>query len=117
MPKKKPGKKTPVKFDIASSVPLVPGNRDLYLAGYDIAHPRRLHAALKLVRGHATGGQKSVYEVHLTNSERASLCLAMRGVMDPEEDRFFLLKLDRRAPVFTLGTAVAPSSARYFIVS
>jgi CRISPR-associated protein Cas2 len=37
--------------------------RDFYLAAYDVTHPRRLAAALALVRGYTTGGQKSVHEV------------------------------------------------------
>lgn len=45
-------------------------NRDLYIAAYDISSARRLRAALKLVKGHATGGQKSAYECFLTPAER-----------------------------------------------
>ena len=35
--------------------------RSLYLAAYDVAHPRRGRAALDLVKGYSTGGQKSVH--------------------------------------------------------
>ena len=40
--------------------------RDFYLAAYDVSSPRRLIAALALVRGYTTGGQKSVHEVFLS---------------------------------------------------
>jgi CRISPR-associated protein Cas2 len=103
-------------FAAAVALPVAPGERDLYLAGYDIASPQRLAKALKLIRAHATGGQKSVYEIHLTQGERVALREAMRALMNPEEDRFFLLRLDRRAPVLTRGVAVAPSSALFFWV-
>jgi len=105
------------QLDAAGGLPAVPGERELYLAGYDMGCPRRLVSALKLIRAHATGGQKSVYEIHLTQGERALLRTAMKALMEPTEDRFFLLKLDRRAAVQTMGVAVPPSSARFFMVS
>lgn len=43
-----------------------PSTRALYLAAYDVAEPGRLAAALDLVRGYSTGGQKSVHEIYLT---------------------------------------------------
>lgn len=92
-------------------------SRELYLAGYDVSCPKRLAAALKIVRGHATGGQKSVHEVMLTEGERRLLVDAMRALIDEREDRFFLLKLDRRAPVITRGIANAPEDGRFYLVS
>jgi len=57
--------------------------RDLYLAAYDVVAPRRLRAALDLMRGYATGGQYSVHECWLTAAERAQLvkqALVSRGI-------------------------------------
>ncbi len=88
--------------------------RQLYLAAYDISAPRRLHLMLKAVREYSTGGQKSAYECFLTESERDDLLSAVTEVMDREEDRFFLLRLDRRAKVATLGIAVRPADPDYF---
>ena len=103
-----------------TAAPTTPGSlhagREFYLAGYDIANRRRLVAALKLVRGHATGGQKTGHEVVLTHGERQLLLNAMRDLIHPTEDRFFLLKLDRRAPIVTRGTGVQPDSGRFFFV-
>jgi CRISPR-associated protein Cas2 len=91
--------------------------RALYLAAYDVADPRRLRAALDLVKGYSTGGQKSVHECFLTAGERARLLRAMEAVLVDAEDSFLLLRLDPRARVFTLGKAVEPMDAPYFHVS
>lgn len=89
-------------------------DRDLYLAAYDIRSPRRLRAALKLVKGHATGGQKSVYECFLTAAERRQLLAEMRGLLRTDEDCFLLLRLDPRSRVHTLGIAVEPQDPPFF---
>jgi CRISPR-associated protein Cas2 len=85
--------------------------RSLYLAAYDVCHPRRLAAALKLVRAHASGGQKSAHEIHLTDAERQHLLGDMRALLNDDEDSFMLIRLDPRAKVETLGRAVPPSDA------
>lgn len=90
--------------------------RDLHLAAYDIAEPRRLTAALKLTRAYATGGQKSVHELFLTPAEREQLVSNMDALIDKNTDRFLLLKLDPRSRVHTLGRAVAPADPDYFYV-
>lgn len=89
-------------------------DRQLFLAAYDIAHPRRLKAALEIVRGYATGGQKSVHECFLSEGEKTALLHAMAQLLDETEDRFLLLRLDPRSPVLTLGIADAPVDAPYF---
>ena len=88
--------------------------RDLYIAAYDVASATRLRAALKLVKGHATGGQKSVYECFLTAAERLDLLRAMRTVIEPRQDRFILIRLDPRSRVHTLGIAEAPQDPPFF---
>lgn len=82
--------------------------RQLYLAAYDVCEPRRLAAALKLVRAYASGGQKSVHEIHLTDAERSRLLAEARALLELDEDRFALIRLDPRSKVETLGRAVAP---------
>lgn len=88
--------------------------RDLYLAAYDVSDPRRLRAALDLVKGYATGGQKSAYECFLTEGEKARLLQDMAQVLDEDQDSFMLVRLDPRARVLTLGVAVAPEDPPYF---
>jgi CRISPR-associated protein Cas2 len=91
--------------------------RSLYLAAYDVADPRRLRAALELVKGFSTGGQKSVHECFLTAGERARLLRQMAVVLEEADDSFLLLRLDPRARVMTLGKAIEPTDAPYFYVS
>lgn len=88
--------------------------RDLYLAAYDITQERRRAAALALVRGYTTGGQKSVHEIFLTPSERHELLHDMALLLDEDCDRFFLLRLDPRARTYALGLATQPSDPTYF---
>lgn len=88
--------------------------RTLHLAAYDVADPRRLRAALELARGHATGGQRSVYGCFLSPDERAELLLDMAQLIDPGEDRFLLIALDPRARVHTLGIGEPPVDPDYF---
>jgi CRISPR-associated protein Cas2 len=90
--------------------------RDFYLAAYDISEDRRLAAALHLVRGYATGGQKSVHEVFLSTAEKDELLHEMALILDEEEDRFFLLRLDPRARSYALGIALRPADPDYFYV-
>jgi len=90
--------------------------RDFYLAAYDVADPRRLVAALALVRGYVTGGQKSVHEVFLTAGERHELLHDMALLLDETRDRFFLLRLDPSARTYALGVATKPADPDYFYV-
>jgi CRISPR-associated protein Cas2 len=92
-------------------------SRNLYLAAYDVAHPRRLRAALALVKGYSTGGQKSVHECFLTEGEKARLLHDMAQVLEEDEDSFLLLRLDPRARVVTLGKALEPVDEPYFYLS
>jgi CRISPR-associated protein Cas2 len=88
--------------------------RALYLAAYDVADPRRRRASLDLIKAYATGGQRSVYEIFLTVAERGQLLHDLAQFIDEDADRFFLLRLDPRARVHTLGTAVEPVDPPYF---
>ena len=88
--------------------------RDFFLAAYDVAAPRRLRAALALVRGYATGGQQSVHEIFLTVAERRELLHAMAQILDEAADRFFLLRLDPRSRTYALGVAARPADPDYF---
>lgn len=91
--------------------------RQLYLAAYDISDPQRLREGLKVLRRFASGGQKSVFECFLTATEKAELLDSVDGVIEPAEDRFFLVRLDQRSKVQTLGVALRPLDPPYFLVS
>jgi CRISPR-associated protein Cas2 len=90
--------------------------RVLYLAAYDVSEPARLRQALHVVKGYATGGQKSVYECFLTDGEREDLLDRVRGVIDIDEDRFMLLRVETRTPVRTIGIAVPPNDPAFYYV-
>ena len=80
--------------------------RQLYLAAYDISDDRRRCRALALTRGHATGGQKSAYEVWLTRGEKRELLADVAPLLDAD-DRFMLLRLDPRSTTLLAGRAQA----------
>lgn len=88
--------------------------RHLFLVDYDIASARRRRQALKAVKGHAIGGQKSLYECWLTAGELQQAMAALRALIDPLEDRVVLVRLDPRAAIHTLGVAVKPHDGEFF---
>ena len=90
--------------------------RRLYLAAYDICSARRLRTALYVLKGFASGRQKSVFECFLTGAERRELVETMRGIIDTNEDRFLLLPLGAEDDIKTLGRGVAPTDHSYFYI-
>jgi CRISPR-associated protein Cas2 len=88
--------------------------RHLFLIGYDISAARIRRRALKAVKGHAIGGQKSLYECWLTSGELQQAMATLRRIIDPATDRVIFLRLDERATVHTRGVAVAPSDGDFF---
>lgn len=89
-------------------------DRALYLAAYDVADARRLRLSLELIKGHATGGQKSAYECYLSPAEEARLIQDMALLLNEEEDSFLLIALDPRSRVYTLGRAIEPADPAHF---
>ena len=47
-------------------------------------------------------------------AEKGGLVRDMRFILEPAEDRFFLLRLDPRARCYALGVAIAPDDGSYF---
>jgi len=90
--------------------------RSLYIASYDVSDQGRLRDALKVLKGYASGRQKSVFECFVNDAEKHELLARVQGVIDLEEDRFFLLRLDGRGKVRTLGKAVKPKDPAWFYV-
>ncbi len=68
-------------------------NRTFFIAAYDVSSPRRLRLALKVLKGYATGGQKSVFECFLSLAERQSLVDEIEEILDLDVDRFLLIRL------------------------
>lgn len=90
--------------------------RQLYLVAYDIGDDDRLRQALRTVREFALGGQKSVFECYLAPNERAVLRRRLTALIDPQADRFLILRLDPRGKVRTLGIARPPADTGWFYV-
>ena len=91
-------------------------DRALYLAAYDVTNADRLQAALRVLKGYASGGQKSVFECFLTPRERLALLAEIRGVLDVAEDRFLLLPLPNVRGIQVLGIAARPSDPSFYYV-
>lgn len=91
-------------------------NRRFYLASYDVANDKRLREALKLIRAHAVGGQKSVHEVMLSEAEKIELIEELSYLLNMDEDRFLLISLDPRSNISTLGKAIKPLAEDFFYV-
>lgn len=90
-------------------------SRHLYLAAYDIADDRRRVGALKLLRAYATGGQKSVHEVWLTDGDKRDVLADMACILG-NDDRFMLLRLDPRSRPHVIGRGEAPADPDYFYI-
>ena len=91
-------------------------NRQLYIAAYDITCNRRLRRALYVIRGYASGGQKSVFECYLTPSEKVQLLAEITQIIEPLEDRFILLRLVGAKQIRLLGKAVLPQDGSFYYV-
>ncbi|MGF1547014.1 MAG: hypothetical protein ACFCUG_06785 [Thiotrichales bacterium] len=90
--------------------------RYFHLACYDVSDQRRLHEALKIVRQYARGGQKSVHEVLLSETEKRQVLEELSYLLDLDTDRFLLVSLDPRSRITTLGKAIAPFEQDYFYI-
>jgi CRISPR-associated protein Cas2 len=88
--------------------------RALFIAAYDVRAPRRLVKALAVVKGYASGGQKSAYECWLSHTERQALLGEIADVLDLTVDSFALIPLETRTPVATLGVALVPSDPDFY---
>ena len=90
--------------------------RVLYIAAYDVAEPSRLRQVHHVVKRFATGGQKSVFECFLTPSEREELLAEARALIDENEDRLALLRVEERARPMLLGIATPAIDSDFFYV-
>lgn len=90
--------------------------RVLYIAAYDVSEPARLRKVHHVVKRFATGGQKSVFECFLTPTEREELLADARELLDEEEDRLALLRVEQRTRPMLLGIAVPASDPDFYYV-
>ena len=88
--------------------------RRLYLIAYDVTDPRRLNKVRELLKAYSTGGQKSVYECWLSETEFTEVIETLRRLIAPDEDRVHVFALDGRSRPQTLGIAVPPADPAFF---
>lgn len=88
--------------------------RSLYLIAYDVCDHRRLAKVHHFLKGYSTGGQKSVYECFLTDSDVLYVEHELRELIDTGEDRLYILGMDGRSRTHTLGIAVQPTDPTFF---
>ena len=93
----------------------------LVLVTYDVSTVekpglRRLRRVARACEDYGTRVQKSVFECFLTEWEKKGLIAEVRSVMDVNEDRFMLMRLDPRCRVRVLGIAVEPIDPEFFYV-
>ncbi|MDH7514067.1 MAG: CRISPR-associated endonuclease Cas2 [Clostridiales bacterium] len=90
--------------------------RELYLIAYDITDEKRLNRVRHILKGYSTGGQKSVYECFLTDTELDFVVEELGFVIDEEADRVHVFQVERRASVYVLGIALPPKDPSYFYI-
>lgn len=90
--------------------------RILYIIAYDITDMRRLGQVRYFLKGYSTGGQKSVYECFLERDELKFIISKLKRLINPNEDRVHIFRIDGRSKVITLGIAVPPADPDYFYI-
>ena len=79
--------------------------RTLYLVAYDVCHPRRLARVTRYFHSYRVAGQKSVPEIWVTPTERATIETDMNRLLEAGEDRLQLIALDPRMTPRCMGLA------------
>lgn len=90
--------------------------RVLYIIAYDITDARRLGQIRYFLKGYSTGGQRSVYECFLEREELKFIISKIKRLINPNEDRVHIFRIDGRSKVITLGIAVPPIDPEYFYI-
>lgn len=90
--------------------------RTLYIVAYDISDDRRLAKVHYFLKNFSTGGQKSVYECFLSQTELERVKNGLLKLIHPFEDRIHIFALDGRSKTHTLGIALEPKDPDYFYI-
>lgn len=91
-------------------------NRILYLVAYDVASASRLHKALWIARDYASGGQKSVFECWLYPDELSELKDRFLKLLDLNEDRLLITRLQPNGKMIALGRARLPKNTGFIFL-
>ena len=88
--------------------------RRLYIISYDITDSKRLNRVRYFLKCYSTGGQKSVYECFLTNTEITKIVDRLDEMIENEEDRIHIFAFDGRIRTYALGIALQPKDPSFF---
>ncbi len=88
--------------------------RVLYIIAYDIRNEKRLAKVHHFLKNFSTGGQKSVYECFLTDTELLSVIKGLYMIINMEEDRIHIFPMDGRSRTHTLGIAIQPRDPKFY---
>lgn len=92
----------------------------LYLVVYDISDPKRWRRVFRLVKGHGTWVQLSVFQCRLTARRRISLAARLREAIVEGEDHVLIFDLgpaDRATPtVESLGKTFSRIERRAIVI-
>ena len=91
-------------------------NRALFIAAYDVAESKRRYRVHQVVKDYATGGQKSVFECFLTPLEHRDLHAKIRPLIDENEDRFALIRIEERTQPILHGIATPAVDPDFYYV-
>lgn len=91
-------------------------NRTFYLIAYDIKDRKRLPRVRHVLKGYSTGGQKSVYECFVTTLELLTISNNLKSIVNEDEDRVHIFRMDARSSTHTLGIALQPKVPDYFYI-
>lgn len=90
--------------------------RILYIIAYDVTEPNRLNAIRYFLKGYSTGGQKSVFECFLTETELSRVTDVLRRIIDHDTDRLHIFRLDGRSRTHVLGIAIQPNDPDFLFI-
>ncbi|MFN3713618.1 MAG: CRISPR-associated endonuclease Cas2 [Alcanivoracaceae bacterium] len=79
--------------------------RTLFLFCYDIADARRQRQVRRYLQGYKVEGQKSVFECWMTATEYTQVMEVLSEMINAEEDRIHVFRLDPRQKVRCFGLA------------
>ena len=88
----------------------------MYLAAYDISHPRASRAAFRRLRALTLGRQKSVFECRLKPAVLWQLIDDIDAIIDPQQDRFLVAMIDLRGQVLRMGKHAATSPSQLIFI-
>jgi len=80
-------------------------SRKTYLVAYDISDPKRLSRVYRYLVGFRVEGQKSVFEIWVTQAELRKIKKKLLKIINIKKDRLHVVELDPRTTPYCFGIA------------